>query len=302
MHHKRIAIITRTKNRNVLLRRAIESVLSQTYSDWLHVIVNDGGGPASVDELVHSYTDRYQGRFKVIHNLQSLGMEAASNIGIRSSSSEFIVIHDDDDSWHPTFLERAITFLDSPQPKLNTPIAGVVAYSTRILEEFDGNEVKIVASEPFNTWMTSISLYRLASSNVFPPISFVFARSATESVGLFREDLPVLGDWDFHLRFAARYEIGLIKEELANYHHRVSIQSGDYGNSVFAGNDKHRHYEQLLRNELLRNDLQEGKMGLGFLVNISNSFEIVHQQLSVFSSIKQRLRNMRLLRWLYRKL
>jgi glycosyltransferase involved in cell wall biosynthesis len=237
MSFKRVTIITRTKNRTVLLRRAIESILSQSYSDWLHVIVNDGGDPAPVDELVNSFKGVYQGRLKVIHNAQSLGMEAASNVGIRASSSEFIAIHDDDDSWQSAFLERSVTFLDTPPPSLNTPIAGVVSYSTRILEEFDGQQVRIVSKESFNTWMTGISLYRLASSNTFPPISFVFSRSAMDEIGLFREDLPVLGDWDFHLRFAARYEIGLIREELANYHHRISLQSGDYGNSVIAGND-----------------------------------------------------------------
>lgn len=302
MSFKRVTIITRTKNRTVLLRRAIESILSQSYSDWLHVIVNDGGDPAPVDELVNSFKGVYQGRLKVIHNAQSLGMEAASNVGIRASSSEFIAIHDDDDSWQSAFLERSVTFLDTPPPSLNTPIAGVVSYSTRILEEFDGQQVRIVSKEPFNTWMTGISLYRLASSNTFPPISFVFSRSAMDEIGLFREDLPVLGDWDFHLRFAARYEIGLIREELANYHHRISLQSGDYGNSVIAGNDKHKQYDHLLRNDLLRQDLLEGRIGLGFLVNLANSFEIIHHQLSVLSSIKQRLESIPLLRWAYQKL
>jgi len=137
---------------------------------------------------------------------------------------------------------------------------------------------------------------------MFPPISFVFSRTAMEEVGLFREDLPVLGDWDFHLRFCASYEIGLIAEPLANYHHRITLQSSAYGNSVIAGNDKHRHFEHLLRNEWLRSDLKASKPGIGFLINIAHSFEIVHHQLSIVNSIWDRLRSMSLLQWIKRKL
>jgi glycosyltransferase involved in cell wall biosynthesis len=301
-NNKQVAIITRTKNRSVLLHRAIESVLTQTYAHWIHVIVNDGGDPKTVDALVAEFLPRYDNKVKIIHNPISLGMEAASNVGIRASSSDYIVIHDDDDSWQPTFLERCVTFLDEPPPTLGTPIAGVVTYSMRVLEEFENNEVRVLSTQPFNTWMTGVSLYRLAASNTFPPISFVFSRTAMEKVGFFREDLPVLGDWDFHLRVCASYEIGLIAEPLANYHHRVTLQSGEYGNSVIAGNDKHRRFEHLLRNEWLRADLKTGKTGIGFLVNIAQSFDILHQQLSVAHSIWNYLKSIPLLRWLKHRL
>lgn len=302
MNSGRVAVVTRTKNRPALLRRAVESILGQTFGEWLHVVVNDGGDPAPVDSLLAGFADRYRGRLLVIHNPASLGMEAASNVGIRATLSDYVVIHDDDDSWEPPFLERCVGYLDNPPRVLGTPVKGVVTYSTRVLEEFDGQNVRRVSAEPFNTWMKGVSLYRLAASNVFPPISFVFSRAAMNEVGMFREELPVLGDWDFHLRFASRYEIGLIGETLANYHHRVALAGGDYGNSVIASDDKHRRYEQLLRNELLRQDLAAGSLGLGLLVNVANSFELVHHQLSVFELVWNKLRSLRLARWFYRRL
>ena len=51
LEHGKVAIITRTKNRCLLLRRAIESVLAQSFADWTHVIVNDGGNRYEVDLL-----------------------------------------------------------------------------------------------------------------------------------------------------------------------------------------------------------------------------------------------------------
>lgn len=304
MQHKkaRVAVITRTKNRAILLDRAIQSVLSQAFKDWIHVVVNDGGDPASVDALLHQYADAYSGRLVCVHNPDSLGMEAASNVGVRSCDSDYIVIHDDDDSWCPTFLSRCVDYLDAPPPVLGTPVRGVATYSTRILEQMNEQGASEVGRESFNDWMTGVSLYRLAASNCIPPISFLFARDAYVQLGGFREDLPVLGDWDFHLRFAQAFEIGLIRESLANYHHRVELTDGIYGNSVIAGDDKHRRYEHLYRNALLRDDLRAGQLGLGFLVNTAGSFEVLHNQFTIVDRVVSRLRRIPLLRWINNRL
>lgn len=301
MNHARVAVVTRTKNRTLLLVRAIQSVLGQTYHNWYHVIVNDGGDPDAVRQVLEPHLEAYQGRLNVIDNPISLGMEAASNIGIRACSSEFVVIHDDDDSWEPTFLECCLEFMDSTTvPRLKREYGGVITYSLRIIEKMEGDKVRTVTTEPFNTWMAAVSLYRLAASNTFPPISFLFKRQVLDEVGFFREDLPVLGDWDFHLRVCAKYEIGLIPELLANYHHRLSIQSGVYGNTVIAADAKHRAYENLYRNELLRQDLESGKAGLGFIVNIGRSFEHVHGQIWPIERVLTKLKSNRWLRWLAR--
>ena len=272
-----VAIITRTKNRPILLPRAIRSVLSQSFQDWLHVIVNDGGDPTVLETVAEPYKAAYGGRLSILHNPTSLGMEAASNIGIRSCQSEFIVIHDDDDSWDPSFLQQCHTFMTAGNPPMlaSSVYGGVVTHSRRILEKIVDEEVIFLRDEPFNTWMSSVSLFRLACSNTFPPVSFFFRRSVLDTVGFFREDLPVLGDWDFHLRVCARYEIGLIPEAIANYHHRISSKAGDYGNTVMTSDATHRAYENLYRNEALRQDLESGRLGMGFVMAMSAHLELI---------------------------
>lgn len=303
MKHARVAVITRTKNRPLLLERALDSVLAQRYADWLHVVVNDGGDPDAVRRAIAPRQARYGERLTLIDNPNSVGMEAASNIGVRASSSEFLVIHDDDDSWHADFLARCVAFMDaSDKPSLGCDYGGVVTHSVRVDEEMRTDGVRVVSSEPFNTWMSAVSLSRLAVGNTFPPISFVFRRDVLDKVGCFREDLPVLGDWDFHLRVCAEYEIGLIPEILANYHHRTSVQSGEYGNTVIAEERKHHVYDNLYRNELLRRDLREGKAGLGYLVNFERGFDRLHAQIYPLERLLTRLSDIRLFRWLARPL
>ena len=259
-----IAIITRTKNRVLLLERTVKSVLAQTREDWTHVIVNDGGDPAPVEALLSRYTEAYVGRLRVIHNPVSVGMEAASNIGIRASESRYLTIFDDDDSWSPYFLETLIGELERRQARFSS-VRGIICQSMVVRERVEGGLVLFDSMHPFNDWMQSsfVDLDRLAQSNTFIPNAFVFERESAFEVGLFDEGLPVLGDWDFNLRFCMRYDIAVFTEMLAFYHQRPTAQGAD-GNSVFVSDSKHREYRELLKNRWLRKDLATG--GLGLLV------------------------------------
>lgn len=283
----KVAVITRTKNRTLLLRRAILSVLDQVFQNWVMVIVNDGGIASETDQLIQEYQERFKGRCQVIHNPVSVGMEAASNIGIRASDSDYIVIHDDDDSWHPFFLEKCVTQLENnPHPSF----AGVITHITRIIEKIENNNIIQQSQEPFNTWLRTVTLYRMAANNTFSPISFVYHRHVLDTIGYYREDLPVLGDWEFNLRFMSKYDIHLIPETLAYYHHRLENKEGAFSNSVIKDDNKHIFYDSLLRNELLRKDLNENRISLGYLVNFSKSFETVHGQLAPIERLLSRLK------------
>ncbi|BBK30178.1 glycosyl transferase [Allostella humosa] len=272
-----VAVITRTKDRAVLLHRAMESVLSQTEADWIHVVVNDGGEAAPVDRLAAAFADRYAGRLHVIHNPRSLGMEAASNVGLRASDSRYVVIHDDDDSWTPEFLATTTAFLDGAA---DGSVAGVITHSVRVDERIVGDRVEIDRRQPYNDWVRSITLFRMAGGNMFPPISFLFRRSMLEEVGYYREDLPVLGDWEFNLRFLARRDIGVLALPLALYHHRPGNTNPAYANSIFGAQDKHALYDALIRNELMRRDLDSGRLGLGTLVNLGQHLSLLELKLN----------------------
>lgn len=265
----KVAIITRTKNRPLLLERAFESVLNQTYTNWQMVVVNDGGEPEPVDRLAARHATRFAGRLKIIHNSISSGMEAASNKGISESESDYLIIHDDDDTWAPNFLLMSITELEKARRVLPS-VRGSMCYSMQITERIEQGAVVIEDITPYNMWLPAgvLGLYRMAEGNVFPPISFLYRREALTEIGDYRADLPVLGDWEFNLRFMARYDITVIPLGLAHYHHRT-LSSGDMGNSIYSGTNKHLLYDQFVRNELLRRDLAEGKSGIGLLVNES---------------------------------
>jgi glycosyltransferase involved in cell wall biosynthesis len=266
--YAKTAIITRTKSRPVFLKRAIESVLFQTDGDFVHVIVNDGGDQEEINSLLERFKDRYENRLLLIHNEKSLGMEAASNVGIRSSDSIYVVIHDDDDSWHPKFLERMINYLESNNTIGN--LGGVVCYATEIREQISDKEIKEIARRSI-ALTEEVSLWRMCAWNYFSPISFLYKREVYGKIGgPYREDLPVQGDWEFNLRFMQYYEIGLLKDHLAFYYIRINNSNSGtvYSNSV-NNREKHHFYQTYLRNEFLRKELAEGKLGVGYMMNVN---------------------------------
>ena len=89
------------------LRRCMDSILSQTFSDFDIILIDDGSPdrcPAICDEYVRKDT-----RVHVIHQ-KNQGPSAARNAGIdwafKNSSSNYLAFIDSDDCIHPQYLER----------------------------------------------------------------------------------------------------------------------------------------------------------------------------------------------------
>ncbi|SHO45759.1 glycosyltransferase family 2 protein [Desulfopila aestuarii] len=244
-----IAIITRTKDRPLLLRRAIESVLNQSEPNWHHVIVNDAGRKADVDSTLLPFLERYNGRLTIIHHPEPIGMEAASNAGISAKQSKYILIHDDDDSLHPVFLSRTKSYLE----KSSHNVGGVVTLTTKVDEVIVNNRIKTLKTALYKELAPKIGIGDMARVNQFPPISFLFRRSVIDCIGMYNESLPVLGDWDFNLRLMAQFDVDVIHEPLSNYHHRTSQGDNQMSNSVHEKPNIHIYYDTQIRNQYLRN-------------------------------------------------
>lgn len=262
-HTPSVAVITRTKDRAILLDRAIKSVHNQSMRDFIHVIINDAGDQEVVDALVRKHSKIIDGRVKVIHNTTSNGMEAASNKAIKSVDSLFVAIHDDDDTWHPDFLEKTTELLS------NTGGKGVVVTTDRVIEKIEGGKVLHISTDRWLPELRNISLYKQCRDNYATPITFLYRREVLDKIGYYDEGLPVAGDWDFALRFLMEYDIEFLKtpHALAFYHHRPSTTGVD-ANSVFQDSGaKHKFYMNLLANKYLRKELKTGRLGVGYLMS-----------------------------------
>ena len=96
----RVSVVVPVYNKEHYLRRAVDSVLAQTFDDLELVLVDDGSTDGSL-EVCRSYADP---RVRVIHQANG-GEGAARNRGIREARSPMLALLDGDDQWAPTFLE-----------------------------------------------------------------------------------------------------------------------------------------------------------------------------------------------------
>jgi len=233
----------RTYERPVLLARAIASVQNQTFSDWELIIVNNGGNPAGVESVVSvARNTTGTSTITVLHLPERVGMEEASNQGLRATTSTYFAIHDDDDSWRPTFLETTVQAYAS-----NPNAAGVLTGVTRVHETFKGGKVWPEKHENFPLDDARLAYERLIGGNTFPPIAALFRRTLLESVGYFDSSLPVLGDWEFNLRAVRDGGFVFVPERLANYHTRTPDSDRASGNSITVGEDLHLRVKKELQ-------------------------------------------------------
>lgn len=256
---KKAVIVTRTKNRTLLLERAIKSVDLQTYKDYIHVVVNDGGDKKAVDELARKYPNENR---VIIHNKASAGGTRSLNQGINSCDTEYVFILDDDDSWSSDRLRLAVDYLDATCAK------GVVSVMDKVVEELEGDEIRVISKDRWRDDIRRISLYEQCLDNHLSNGCFSYRREVYSELGGYDETLEVAEDWDFGLRFLQKYDVDFIETDhaLVNYHHRPN-QKGDAGNTVFAGVSKHDKALNAIMNRYLREDIREGRFGIGYIIN-----------------------------------
>lgn len=246
----RVGIVLRTKNRPWFLRRALVDIVRQELDDWKVHIVNDGGDPGDVERAVAELSPDARARISSTHNPASLGRSTAANQGVQALATEFLVLHDDDDQWHRSFLAATVGWLDAHAVDI-----GVVVRTEVVYEQEDPDrpgEFVVEDRLPFWPGLTDITYTDLLAINRAVPISFLYRRGVHDEVGLYRADIEAAEDWEFNLRVALHHHIGFLDgEPLAYWMHRVGV-AGESGNSMFTLADEHSRFDRLIRDEALR--------------------------------------------------
>jgi len=100
----KISIIIPMYNVEKYLRRCLDSVLNQTFTEWQAICVDDGS-PDKSGEIAEEYAMRDK-RFVVVHK-ENGGLSDARNAGFPCADGEYIMYLDSDDFIHPQTMEIA---------------------------------------------------------------------------------------------------------------------------------------------------------------------------------------------------
>jgi len=107
----KVSIILATYNGSKYIRRAIQSVLAQTFCNYELIIIDDSPDDATsqvIEELVN------ENRIIYLKNVKRLGRCASVNMGMHKAKGSYIARIDDDDVWiDAAKLEKQVEFLDA---------------------------------------------------------------------------------------------------------------------------------------------------------------------------------------------
>ena len=186
------------------IRRCVDSVLSQTFSDFELILVDDGS-PDCCGAICDEYAEK-DSRIHVIHQ-ENGGLSAARNTGIdwafANSDSEWLAFIDSDDWVHPRYLE----LLYQTANKYGVRICQCLHIETSgksPVPEINKKSQLILSNEQYTQWYSAYAWEKLYATTCFEKIRY--------PAGKIYEDVAI---W-YKLLFAET-KIGLVQEVLYYY-------------------------------------------------------------------------------------
>jgi len=204
----KISVVMTVYNGERFVKEAIDSILSQTFTDFEFIIV-DNASADSTCSIISEYKDR---RIKLIKNKDNLGQTKALNIGILSSSGEFIARMDADDISLPERLQIQYNFITKDKS-----LAVVGAWHKAIDEV--GRSIRKIAmpTDPFHIKCYLISPGALTYYCISHP-TVLIRKKVLDEAGLYNEQY-LTQDYELWLRISRKFKLANVAKVLLK--HRV---------------------------------------------------------------------------------
>jgi glycosyltransferase involved in cell wall biosynthesis len=209
LKHSAVSVVMPLYNKEHEVTRAIKSVLSQTFTDFELIVINDGSTDEGPD-IVRSFNDS---RIKVVDQ-PNAGVSAARNKGITEASADLIAFLDADDEWEPDFLETII--------RLRDKFASCAVFATNYFfcRSKEYRRPTIIRGLPPGFKEGILTDYFVIAARSDPPLwssAVAVEKKAIEIVGGFPVGVVAGEDLLTWARLAAKYDIAFSIEPKA-YH------------------------------------------------------------------------------------
>ena len=207
-----VTVVIPTKDRPVLLRRTLGSVLAQQDVE-LQVVVVDDGSQAGATDFIHYLGDP---RVRVLRNERSTGVARARNRGLDDVGTGWVAFLDDDDMWAPDKLAAQLgAARDLPGAQWVCGGAVTVDESLHVLAA--------MRPPPAGPVPTLLSYNRIPGGASGTIVRTDLAREA----GGFDTELSNLADWEFWILLALRSPVACVDRPMTAYLRHAQTLSGD---------------------------------------------------------------------------
>lgn len=211
-----VSVITLTRNRDQLLGRCIRSILSQSYQNIEHIIV-DGASTDNTTELVASFNDTRLKYYRLESNwpIKDSMIYAASK-----ASGKYICFLDSDDEYLPTKVEKQVELLSSLPAEY-----GMVYCWMTYFDESKNNSIIRLHNPQLKGYVPLEAAEKPVISGT--PI-FLFKKRVYDELGGWNWSMPIVTDWELGARYCQKYPVDFVPESLVNvYENHCYVRQTD---------------------------------------------------------------------------
>lgn len=298
-------VIPSYKTEKSVVKRAIDSVLKQTFKDFELIVVDDNDENQYKRynrELAQEYKDS---KVRFVFHECNRGANPARNTGIENSNGEFIAFLDSDDEWDYKYLKVVNDHIIRTNKNIyssNYRLVTKYGICTPVFKE--------------NRQISGMIYEREIFGDLLGPTSTVCVRKATIiDAGLFDISLPARQDYDMWLRICKKNECVFIFEPLILFYKDGGQSISSFSKKYIEGSEKvlakilkdpdvpahlHNtikasHYKQVAHGCITAHDYRYSRVYIKKALNISFSFSLLGWFiLSYFPSVFEKLRNVRM--------
>jgi glycosyltransferase involved in cell wall biosynthesis len=216
-----ISVCIPTYNGSSFLAECIDSILSQTFSDFELIIVDDRSSDRTL-EIAQEYAAR-DSRITVIENFQNLGLVGNWNRCVELAKGEWIKFVFQDDTVAPTCLEKMFAATQLGKPIIYCRRSFIFEAGTQdYTKDYYLNHLSV--RDPFSDTVeisaqeyAELAVKNIGINLIGEPTSVLLHRNTFSQFGSFNPHLIMICDFEFYTRIAIHTGIVQIPEVLAHF-------------------------------------------------------------------------------------
>lgn len=183
-------------NKQTAISKTLQSVLSQTYSNFEVIVVDDGSTDDSFAVAKKYIDERLESKGRVIHK-ENGGVSSARNRGIQEAKYDYIALLDGDDLWKPTYLEEQVQLIK------DFPKAAMWGVNTAFIKNNQTYKWEQGMGEGYRGYVENY--FGTRHNDLYCSSSVVIRREVFDKVGCFDEQISSSEDLDMWYRIILHY-------------------------------------------------------------------------------------------------
>lgn len=274
-----VSVVTATYNDERYIESSIRSVLSQDFTDFEYIVINDGSTDNT--EAIVTKLQQEDERIRLI-NQDNSGLVASLNRGLKEARGKYIARIDGDDEWLPHKLKTQVEALEANEELV------LVGGGAEII-----NQNSVPTGSILNVSRDEDIRLGLCLFNQFNHSSVVYRRQVALEAGLYPNTCPA-EDYDLFSRFAEYGELANIPYAVFRYRisdGSISSQRRSEQNAL-AKQFSLRNWEATSPQVIKRSQIKEGfKHYLNNPINHGIGISLKHAYIFILMRIGYRMIN-----------